>query len=184
MTNEKQPEEPYKAALLAVLASTTEAELPPALLSNPEMIAELLVDRFRALEKAEKSVASLMELGTELAARGDRWKQLAGRAYDTLTKKPNEHWQKAAELASAIVDSIPIGQWPDNDDVELFDDALASARAAKETPEEVRLTYRQRYITAAGFTAAEQLAERIQIAFRDAVAKSEALAAMAQGIKL
>lgn len=198
MTNENQPEaaskpEPeadhYRAALTTVLMSTTDATADELveLMEKPYMIAELLVNRFQVLSGADESVGSLMELGVELAARGDRWKVLSGRAFDTLTKKPNEHWQKAAELAEVLLeeaacllrevtynlDGSPIRQSvPDLMD---FQDAIDYARAAKETPEEVRLTFKNRYIKCAEHTASELMAERVQKAFHGAIEASQAI---------
>jgi hypothetical protein len=105
MTNEAKDE--YREALLKVLASTTETsldELPAKLKDDPAMISELLVERFKLLSNAQESVAGLLETGTALADRGDRWKNLAIRARDTLARVrdvPSGLAECGVELANA-----------------------------------------------------------------------------------
>ena len=176
MTNEKTTETAYKNALIEVLQSTTGAEIPPELMEQPELIAQLLADRFKHLSGAEESVSGLMELSVELANRGDRWKKLSGRAYDTLSAKRVERWKAAAELAEKIIaqmDYIPpmahefeevSGDHPEFQDLEYL---LLEAREDK-THEEAKSTYRERYVKAASFVSSEQMAERVQASFKEA----------------
>lgn len=173
-----------KDALRLIIKAATgmETDPPPEVLDDPLGIASVAVSRMKTMAGAEESTAGLMELAAELAARGDRWKKLAGRAFDTLCKKPNENWQKAAELGEGILGDVDWGPFPNElgnpeggEDARLqdFEYSIMAARETMETPEEVRITFKNRYAKECKNVSSEQMAERVQVAFQKAMSHAE-----------
>lgn len=134
--NTERSEERYREALLAVLQSTTAAEIPADLAGDPNMVRDILIDRFKTLSGADESTASLMELGAELAARGDRWKRMANMGRDVAVKHAEDPLSKIFQRELAKAEGFPASEQLAHRVSKAFKDAVAKGVAA--TPEAIR----------------------------------------------
>ena len=100
MTNETE----YKDALMAVLRATTDSDVPDDLAEDPGMISTILVERFHLLRSAESRAEQLIHIAKDMVERGDRWRRLAGRAFDTLASGPEEAAEVYKKRYAATMD--------------------------------------------------------------------------------